>query len=111
MAIAPLPVATVNVDDERSIAIKLLNAATMSVSRARAFRVQMDAGVPRHSLAVEGLPPFLRDGVTRLAQSRRREAWDEMLLAVEEADRGMKSGGAQGRVAITRLAVRAGLTK
>ncbi len=99
------------VRDEKSVAIKLLNAATMSVSRARAFRVQMDAGVPRQNLAVDGLPPFLRDGVMRLAQSRRREAWDAMLLAVEDADRGMKSGGAQGRVAIARLAIRAGLTK
>ena len=83
----------------------------MSVSRARAFRIQLDMGVPRQSLAADGLPPFLRDGVTRMAQSRRREAWDAMLLAVEETDRAMKSGGAQGRTAIVRLALRAGSVK
>ena len=97
--------------DERTIAIRLVSAAATSVSRVRSARVQLDLGIPRAQIVISDAPPFLRDGIVRIAAGRRREVLDGLLISVEETDRGMKSGGPQGRIAVARLAARAGIAK
>lgn len=98
--------------DEKTIAIRLVNAFTNSVARVRHVRSQLDRGVPKHAVDFGmPLPMEARTQAVRAATSRRREAIDALLLAAEDADRGIKSGGPQGRVAILRLAVRAGMVR
>jgi DNA polymerase III delta subunit len=103
--------------DERRIAQKLLSSFTTSVVRALALRRQLDAGVPRGELqfappAFKGsLPPRARERVARIAGRRRAEAFEALLVRAEETERGTKSGGADGRLAIARLATMAGSVK
>ncbi|MCE9637877.1 MAG: hypothetical protein K8T90_19425 [Planctomycetes bacterium] len=93
--------------DEKSVAFVLVREFGKSLLNVLSARRQLDAGVPRHSVAIKG-PSFLRDRAVRTASMRRPESLDSMMLLLEETDRGMKSGGASGRVAISRLATAAG---
>jgi DNA polymerase III delta subunit len=103
--------------DERRIATKLVSSFTTSLTRALVLRRQIDAGVPRGELQFTGpafkgfLPWKAKERVTRTAQRRRAEALEALLLRAEETERGMKSGGADGRLAVARLATMAGLVK
>ena len=103
--------------DERRIATKLVASFVTSVLRAQALRRQIDAGRPRSELEYPD-PPFsrrlpwaARERSARIASRRRGEAIDALLLRAEETERGMKSGGADGRLAVARLATLAGLVK
>jgi DNA polymerase III delta subunit len=103
--------------DERRIAQKLLAAFTTSVTRSLALRRQLDAGVARGDLEYTGpafrsfLPWKAKERAARIAARRRPEALEALLLRAEETERGTKSGGADGRLAIARLATAAGMVK
>jgi DNA polymerase III delta subunit len=103
--------------DERRIAQKLLSSFTTSVVRGLALRRQIDAGVPRGDLQFAGpafkgfLPWKAKERVARTASRRRAEAFEALLVRAEETERGMKSGGADGRIAIARLATAVGMVK
>jgi DNA polymerase III delta subunit len=100
--------------DERRIASKLVTAFVTTVSRGLVLRRQLDAGVGRQELEYAGpafrgfLPWKAKERVTRLASRRRPEALEALLLRAEETERGMKSGGADGRLAVARLATAVG---
>jgi DNA polymerase III delta subunit len=103
--------------DERRIASKLVTAFTSSVTRGLTLARQIDSGVPRDALAYPD-PPFARwlprparERAARLAARRRSPALEALLVRAEEAERGMKSGGADGRLAIARLATLAGMVR
>jgi len=103
--------------DERRIAQKLLAAFASSATRALVLRRQLDAGVPKGELQFPrpAFPQFLpwkaKERVTRIAARRRPEALEALLVRAEETERGTKSGGADGRLAIARLATAAGMVK
>jgi DNA polymerase III delta subunit len=97
--------------DERSVAFVLVREFAKSLQRVLDARRQLDAGIPRGQVDLGRMPPFLRDRCVRLAAQRRPESLDSMTLLLEETDRGMKSGGATGRVAVARLATAAGRLK
>jgi len=94
--------------DERRIATRLLLAFSMAVSRVVDVRRQLDRGVPRQEVSLAG-PPAWRSAALRTATSRPAEAFEAMLLAAEETERAMKSGGPDGRLAIARLATGVGM--
>ena len=103
--------------DERRIAARLLASFITSVGRVAALRRQLDAGVPRGDL--QYAPPAFRPNVpwkakeraARAASRRRAEALDAMLVRAEETERAMKSGGADGRLAVARLATAVGMLR
>jgi DNA polymerase III delta subunit len=103
--------------DERRIAQKLLAAFATSVTRSLALRRQLDAGVARGELQYTGpafksfLPWKAKERAARIAARRRPEALEALLVRAEETERGTKSGGADGRLAIARLATAAGMVK
>lgn len=103
--------------DERRIALKLVGSFVTSATRALALRRQMDAGVPRGDLAFApphfrpNLPWKAKERAVRTAAARRSEALEALLVRAEEAERAMKSGGPEGRVAIARLATAAGMIR
>jgi hypothetical protein len=103
--------------DERRIAQKLVGSFTTSVVRGLALRRQLDAGVPRGELQYAGpsfkgfLPWKAKERVARIASRRRAEAFEALLVRAEETERGMKSGGADGRLAVARLATAVGMVK
>lgn len=103
--------------DERRIAQKLLGSFTNSVVRGLALRRQIDAGVPKSELQFAGpsfkgfLPWKAKERVTRIASRRRSEALEALLVRAEETERGMKTGGADGRLAVARLATAVGMVK
>lgn len=96
--------------DERTIALRLVSEFGRSAGRARALRRQLDRGVRREELDWGGRspPPRAQQEALRTATSRRPEALDALVVYAEETDRGMKSGGTQGRLAVTKLAVAVG---
>jgi len=103
--------------DERRIAARLLSSFVTSVGRAAALRRQLDAGVARGEL--QYAPPAFRPNIpwkakeraARTAGRRRAEALDAMLIRAEETERAMKSGGADGRLAVARLATAVGMLR
>jgi len=103
--------------DERRIAQKLLLAFVSSATRGLALRRQLDAGVARSELQFAGpsfkgfLPWKAKERLVRNATRRRAEAFEALLMRAEETERGTKSGGADGRLAIARLATLAGMVK
>jgi DNA polymerase III delta subunit len=103
--------------DERRIAQKLLAAFASSATRALVLRRQLDAGVPKGELQFPrpAFPQFLpwkaKERVARIAARRRPEALEALIVRAEETERGTKSGGADGRLAIARLATAAGMVK
>jgi len=99
--------------DERTIAIRLVSEFARSVVRAQSLRRQIDAGVPRNALDWGGRmpPPRAQQAALGAAASRSAAAFDALLLLAEETDRGMKSGGPQGRLAVARMASAAGLVR
>jgi DNA polymerase III delta subunit len=99
--------------DERRIAQKLVSSFTTSATRALALRRQIDAGVGRSELQLPGRPiPWkAKERAGRIASRRRAEAFEAMLLRAEDAERGMKSGGPDGRLAVARLATSVGMLK
>jgi hypothetical protein len=103
--------------DERRIAQKLLAAFASSTTRALVLRRQLDVGVPKGELQFPrpAFPPFLpwkaKERVTRIAARRRPEALEALIVRAEETERGTKSGGADGRLAIARLATAVGMVK
>lgn len=99
------------VREERAVAMTLVRAFTRTLSLVHDAKGQAEAGVPRSAMKIGNLPAFLIERYARLASSRRPEALDSMVLLAEETDRGTKSGGATGRVAIARLATAVGRLK
>ncbi len=103
--------------DERRIAQKLLAAFTTSVLRGLALRRQLDAGVARGDLQFTGpafrsfLPWKAKERAARIAARRRPEALEALIVRAEETERGTKTGGADGRLAIARLATAVGMLK
>jgi DNA polymerase III delta subunit len=99
--------------DERRIAQKLLSSFTTSVIRVLALRRQLDAGVPRDALQLPGraIPWKARERAVRIAGRRRAEAIETLLVRAEETERGTKTGGADGRLAIARLATAVGTVR
>jgi DNA polymerase III delta subunit len=95
--------------DERSVAFVLTRELGKTLQRVLDARRQLDAGVARHAVDLGRLPPRIRDAAVRMASARRSDALERMVLRFEETDRGMKSGGAVGRVAVVRLATEFGL--
>jgi hypothetical protein len=94
--------------DERSVAFVLVRDFGRSLQRVLDARRQLDQGTPRGEVDLGRLPMRIRDQAVRTASSRRPESLHAMVLLLEETDRGMKSGGATGRVAIARLATAIG---
>lgn len=103
--------------DERRIAQKLVSSFTTSVVRALALRRQIDDGVPRGSLEYaepafrRNMPWKAKERAARIAGRRRSEALEALIVRAEETERGMKSGGADGRLAVARLATAVGMVK
>lgn len=97
--------------DERSVAFVLLRDFNKWVAHALEARRQLDAGTPRGQVTIGRLPPRMVGSVVRIVTQRRPEALDSIVLLAEETDRGMKSGGPSGRVAIVRLATAVGRLK
>lgn len=94
--------------DERSVAFTLAREFGRGLQRALDARRQIDAGVPRNEIRIGTLPPFLATRSVRIAAARRPGALESMAAIFEDTDRGMKSGGAIGRVAIVRMATAVG---
>jgi len=94
--------------DERSVAFVLMREFARSLQRVVDARRQLDSGIPRRQVDLGRLPFRIRDAAVAVAASRRPESVDQMVLLYEDTDRGMKSGGATGRVAIARLATAVG---
>ncbi len=90
---------------ETPVAHRLVSAFATVACRALSVREQLDAGTPRESVTVSGgSSPWMRDGALRAARRRPRRAFEALVVYAEETDRGLKSGGPGGRVAVARLA-------
>jgi DNA polymerase III delta subunit len=89
---------------ESTIAVRLISAFTMAVTRVVEARAQIDAGVPRRQVKLSGRVPWsAQQAVLRAAARRRPPALEALVVFAEETDRGLKSGGPAGRAAIARL--------
>jgi len=100
--------------NEASITIRLLSAFTRAAQRGALVRRQLDRGVPRDQISWgPGRPPFpsAQRRIFGLVRSRSPGAFDSLMLFAEETERALKSGGATGRTAVTRLALAAGLVR
>jgi hypothetical protein len=57
------------------------------------------------------MPWKAKERAARIAARRRSEALEALIVRAEETERGMKSGGADGRLAVARLATAVGMVK
>lgn len=96
------------VRDERGVAGVLVRDLIRTLGQQAEAQGQLDAGVPPGEVRIGKLPPFICQKILRGLPRRRAGALDSLVLLLEDTDRGMKSGGAHGRVAIARLATAAG---
>lgn len=96
--------------NETTITIRLLNAFSTSANRALSAACQVEAGTPpdRIDWGRRAPPRGAQGKILGLARRRGRPALERAVLAAEETERALKSGGLTGRVAITRLVLRAG---
>ncbi len=88
--------------DEGSIAVRLVLAFTTAVCRVLDVRAQLDAGVSRREVKING-PWSARQSTMQVISRRRPPALQALAVFAEETDRGLKSGGPAGRAAIARL--------
>lgn len=98
--------------NESTITVRLLSAFSRAALRALTVRRQLDRGVSRDDVTFgPGRPPFASAARQILAIARRRPlpALESMVVFAEETERALKSGGATGRVAVTRLATAVGM--
>lgn len=96
--------------NETAITIRLLSSFATSANRALSIACQLDAGVSPQQVSWGSRPPptWARKKTTNVIRRRGRAALEVAVLAVEETERALKSGGLSGRIAITRLVLRAG---
>ncbi len=90
---------------EPAIAVRLVSSFVTALCRTLTASEQIDAGVSRREIRWLGRVPWsAQQSALKAASSRQRRSLEAMTVFADETDRGMKSGGPAGRVAVARLA-------
>ena len=100
--------------NESTITLRLLSAFARAALRTLTVRRQLDRGVHREEVSFgPGRPPFpsAKRQIVGLARRRPLRDLEAMVVFAEETERALKSGGATGRTAISRLATAVGMLR